>query len=237
MIGNEISLLEPCRWTHPPTEIRIRPGNVHLWLAAIVQSAGDLESLWNLLSDEEKSRANNIPKEKRNCFVASRGILRLILGRYLKGEPSKIQFSYRGEKPSLTQEFQELGIKFNLSHSGDLAVYAVALSQEVGVDLQQVCSTPQADHIATRFFTNEEKEMLSKLAGNRKQLAFFRIWTRKEAYLKGKGLSLTKILDKSGKSLETESWCFRSLEPARGYVATLAVPDRVKKLYFWKWAQ
>lgn len=231
--------LEKHRWQEPPRKLRIGPGIVHLWRASILQWASELNSFWRLLSYDEKLRAEKINVDRRNYFIISRAILRLILSRYLQTEASKILFSYgKYKKPALSEEFKEYNLKFNLAHSGDLSVYAISFSDEVGIDLERIHNVNEAEYISNRFFTKEEKAFLIKFSGHDRQLAFFRIWTRKEADAKGKGVGLAGIPDKRRvSSPKLKQWTFRALRPAAGYVVTLAVPNRIEKLCCWNWSK
>lgn len=232
---NRIPLLETCTWAERPKNIEPRPGVVQLWRASLVESVRGCQSFWKFLSDEEKSRAKNIPNEKRGSFISCRAILRLILSSYLETEPSRIRVLYgKHNKPALAQEYK---LKFNFAHSGNLALYAIALSQ-VGVDLERIHKMNGVDLFASRFFSHEEQLLFHNSAGEKKQLEFFQIWTRKEAYVKAKGASLAEFLSEAGdSSSEVTKWYFRSLKPETGYVAAVATPDRINELCCWNWVQ
>jgi 4'-phosphopantetheinyl transferase len=100
-------------------------------------------------------------------------------------------------------------VKFNLSHSGELALCAVASDREVGVDVKRVRAVPEMRRIVERFFPGEE-------AGD--PAAFFRLWTRREAFVKATGRGLAGLSDAPG-----ESWWIESLNPAPGYAGAVAV--------------
>jgi 4'-phosphopantetheinyl transferase len=131
------------------------------------------------------------------------------------------------------------GIRFNVSNSGDLALYAVTLRREIGVDLEQLKPMPDGMDIAQRFFSAPENEVFAALGEEVRDLAFFRCWTRKEAYIKavGEGLSMpldrfdvafapgepARILRTRGNPEEAERWSMLALEPGPGYVGAMAV--------------
>ena len=85
-------------------------------------------------------------------------------------------------------------LRFNLSHSVDLALYAFARGRDVGVDLERETRKVKALDIAERFFSASEKEFLRSLPEDGLQAAFLRIWTRKEAYVKAVGTGITEGL-------------------------------------------
>lgn len=152
-----------------------------------------IEELEEALSPEEVARALQFCRSShRRRFIAARGILRHILARYTGQEPRDLKFSYtdRG-KPSLAKRSPRQEISFNLSRSDDFALYAVSRSREVGVDLERVCSMDDLKRIANLFFSKGELVVFEASRPTDQLQAFFRIWTRKEAYLKARGLGIT----------------------------------------------
>lgn len=146
-----------------------------------------VEALRAHLDQEEAARADRflVPRIGRR-FTVARGTLREILGEALQVPPAQVEFAY-GEhgKPAVP------GLWFNLSHSGDRALVALA-DREVGVDLEELRTNVEFRRLAIRFFSPLEREALEAVPDEGLPLAFFRLWTRKEAYLKacGKGLAL-----------------------------------------------
>ncbi len=179
---------------------------IHLWIESLEYSPTDLLALERLLSPDERSRADrfHFPRH-RHRFIAARGRLRQILATYLSTDPVALEFSYNTYgKPSLGG--QEL--KFNLSHSGTKAVYAVANGRELGVDIEQIQPAFAEDRIPEMFFSAGEVANLRSLPLNEQTEAFFRCWTRKEAYVKARAEGLSMALDSFDVSL-------RPREPAR----------------------
>jgi 4'-phosphopantetheinyl transferase len=162
---------------------------IHVWRYEPADSEPSI-----LLSDDERQRAARFVFEKdRRFFAACRSALRVLLGRYLERRAEEISFVYseRG-KPRVAGEGD---LRFNVSHSGGLAVFAFTLGCELGADVEMVRPVPEMDHIAQRFFCQEEYNELVNLPEDEKPDAFFRCWTRKEAYIKATGDGLSAPLD------------------------------------------
>jgi 4'-phosphopantetheinyl transferase len=167
--------------------------------------------------------------------VVSRILLRRVLGACLARPADRLEFiTDANGKPHLADA---AGLHFNLAHTGDLMVLAVTAGSPVGVDVERVRELKDACGIARRFFTARESGWLQGRRGKGLSLAFFRLWTRKEAILKAtgeglsRGLEVLELLDKRGRLLPSVSrgspgavWRLHALEPAAGFVAALAVP-------------
>jgi 4'-phosphopantetheinyl transferase len=126
---------------------------VQLWRVDLEAIRSD-ESRWQrLLSTDERKRASrfHFPRD-RQCFVASRALLRTILAAYLNADPNNLSFFYSNqEKPSLGPTHADSGITFNVSHSGAIALYAFTRRREVGVDVEHVRRDFDVEAIARRF--------------------------------------------------------------------------------------
>lgn len=148
-------------------------------------------SLRLLLCEDETARAARFVFDRdRDRFIVGRAVLRRILGRYLAQEPSELRFSYNDfGKPSLAGEYAS-SLHFNLSHAGGVAALAVSDRHEIGIDIEE--RRPLKEDIARRFFSAAEYSQLRELSGQDYIDAFYRCWTRKEAFVKahGEGLSL-----------------------------------------------
>jgi 4'-phosphopantetheinyl transferase len=166
---------------------------VEYWLIPL-RDLGRSPDLWPLLDQGEQARALGFKfLELQQRFVLARGALRQILGSYLHQDPKAIAFEYGPHgKPSVP------GIIFNLAHTQTLALCAVApdFSQgHLGVDIEAKKRRNQVLGLAKRFFTAAEADFLQQLPETARQRAFLRLWTAKEAYLKGLGLGLQGGLD------------------------------------------
>ncbi len=232
--------------------IELAEDEVQLWRVDL-EAIRSHESSWQeLLSSDETNRAARFHfAADRQRFIASRAWLRTILAAFLVAEPSELNFSYsKNEKPFLGSAHAESGITFNVSHSGGIALYAFARRRQIGVDVEQIRRDFDVESIAHRFFSASEQKQLAALPGSEKVDAFFRCWTRKEAYIKaiGEGLSLPlSQFDVSLKALETnallatrpdsseaERWMIREVPGGPGYSAALCVRGRGWRLTHWR---
>src|SRR5688500_13073379 len=225
----------------PPGTLVLGPDQVHVWRASLRPAADVLARLEAHLSPDERARAARFRfPQHRTAFVAGRGVQREILARYTGLPPAALTYREGSHgKPELDGPPAASGIRFNVSNSGDLALYALTLRREIGVDLEQLKPMPDGVDIAKRFFSAPENEVFAALADEVRDLAFFLCWTRKEAYIKavGEGLSMpldrfdvtfapgepARILRTRGNPAEAERWTMLALEPGPGYVGALAV--------------
>ncbi len=173
------------------------PDGIELWLVEGPGTESEHSALCDLLSEDESARASGFKVEHaRDSFIVSRGFLRTILGDALACAPEAIRFG-EGEhgKPLLTGAHAESGIEFNVSHSGDVFLYAVSRGRTVGVDVEWKKEGLAVEAIARRYFAPGEARLLLEQAPSEQRLPnFYRCWTRKEAYLKAKGTGLTTEL-------------------------------------------
>lgn len=227
-------------WTNPPSNLILFSNEVHVWRVALDVDAAIVQSLFATLCTTEKQRAERFHL-KLHCdrFIVGRGVLRQILANYLYIQPSEINFSYNSYgKPSLVALDQK-PLRFNLSHSQELALIAVTQSCDVGVDLEYIRSDFPCEEIAQRFFSSTETAAMRSLPRQLKTTAFFTCWTRKEAFIKatGKGLSLplhkfdvslipgepAKLLYTAWDESEAQRWTLQEIIPHVGYVGAIAV--------------
>ena len=209
----------------------------------------DLESI---LSADERERVRRFHFERdRSRWLAGRGCLRMLLGRYFCVPPETLSFDYGPfGKPRL------IGLKtplqFNASHSGDILLIAVTLDRAVGIDVERIRSDLSVLEIAERFFSPRERSALAAMPDALRTDAFFDCWTRKEAYIKarGEGLSLpldgfdvafgpgepAKLLATRPDAAEACRWRLCELDVADGYKAALAVEGTQWTLKCWDWA-
>src|SRR5262249_5035395 len=205
----------------------------------------------SLLSDDERERAERMRSPHvRSDLIHSRATLRALLGRYLRCEPRRIRFLYGPQgKPELADCPGAGPLHFNVSHSHGVALFAVTARRPVGVAGEHPRPFATDLGLAERYFSPLELLALRALEGDRRRLAFFHTWTRKEAFLKatGRGISfglerveVTILPDESARVLRLDGdegkasrWSLRSLEPLPGYVGALALEDRDYRLACW----
>jgi 4'-phosphopantetheinyl transferase len=161
----------------------------------------------------------------RERFIASRGVLRLILSRYLAVPPGEVRVAYgRHGKPEVLVTSNPHELRFSLSHSGDRALYAVGRGRELGIDLERIREDLDLVGMATRFFAPNEARRLARLPRASCTELFFHMWTRREARLKAKGAGLSAMSRAVEMEMsEKSSFPTRSLRTATGYMAALAV--------------
>jgi len=217
------------------------PGRiVHIWPVSIETPDPMAEQLRPLLAPGETDRAARFKFEHlKAAFILTRGVLRVLLARYLHSVPRDVQFCYGSKgKPALVSTG---GLQFNVSHSGGVALFAFTMDCEIGVDVEAIRPMPDMEAIAKRFFCAEETAELMSLPHWQRDQGFFRCWTRKEAYIKATGEGLSEPLDAFRVTLRpgepagmlhlgrdpaaAELWKLHDVRVAPGYAAALAYRD------------
>ncbi len=217
------------------------PDEVHVWQTELDRTVVEVHDFFSLLSDNEKARADRYRFPKDRCrFISGRGQLRRLLAHYTEMSPEIIRFVVGSKgKPALASERNPLALEFNLSHSGNLALYAFSRSRPVGIDVEALHPERDIEKIADEFYTPREAASIKELPEPERLLAFFTCWTRKEAYLKAHGEGLGFGLDRFEVSplpnaatillatpfdpAETLRWKFLPLKVPTGFAAACAV--------------
>jgi 4'-phosphopantetheinyl transferase len=165
-------------------------GELHVWRTTL-DTMNDAD-LWNVLSEEERLRANRFHfSADRRRFANTRGILRRLLGGYLGRAASELTFGQGAAgKPALADAVGAADVRFNVSHSGSVALFAFACGVEVGVDVESCRPEIDACGLAERFFSQPESQRVRSAEGSARLAAFYACWTRKEACLKALGTGL-----------------------------------------------
>ena len=236
-------------WSSAPKSFSLSSGEVHVWRAHLEQPQEVQDELLRTLDLDERERAARFHFEKhRRRFILGRGFLRLLLGRYLKIAPEEVRFAYGPYgKPSLADEHEASGLRFNASNSHELAVYAFVQEREIGVDVEYIKDDFQSEEIAGHFFSAREVQTLLALPKDERTAAFFRCWTRKEAYIKAIGSGLSHPLDQFDVTLTAHEpaallrdaqdadvatrWEMFNLEFADSYAGALLVEGRGHTLH------
>jgi len=229
-----VSLLTPA-WASMNTAFEIAPGEIHVWSADLDLSATDLSECRALLSPEEVARADRLLRaEDRLHFSAARCLLRRLLGWYLQVPPQQIAFSYEsGGKPFLSGDFSRPKPRFNLSHSRETALFTFAIDRELGIDVEQIREDVDGAAIVRRYFHPNEIAFLAETPEPRRLREFFRLWTRKEAWLKAKGQGMSDL-----GSSDQDDKRFRIVELDLGdnRAAALAYEGDEARLRLFRWA-
>jgi 4'-phosphopantetheinyl transferase len=168
-------------------------GEVEVWILRVEPSAENAATFDRFLVSAEQDRARRFLFDHlRQSYTVTRGVLRCLLGRYLQTDPAKVAIEYtRNGKPCLSSDES---LEFNLSHSGQLAVFSFTRGCELGIDVEEIRAVPEMNEIASSHFSPEEGIELGTLADADREPGFFRCWTRKEAYLKATGDGLSAPL-------------------------------------------
>lgn len=217
---------------------------IHVRTVRLDSDPASISAFETLLSNDELARAACFRFDHlRKAFVTAHGALRILLGRYLAIAPAILAFRL-GEKgkPSLRDY---TGLRFNLSHSGKLAVFAFAIDCEVGIDIEEIRPVSDLDSVAINSFSPNEAADLLWLPKEQRQVAFFACWTRKEAFLKAIGEGLDVSLDSFQVALQPGTparmlhvpnayghlceWHLQDLLVASGYASALAYRSEFRK--------
>ena len=243
------------QWDLPTLPAKLSRAEVHVWRTGFEQAPGYIARLRRWMTPDEQGRAERFHFEKhRNQFIIARGTLRALLGGYLDMDPAAIRFAYSDHgKPSLSPEHGRDHVRFNISHSHNLALLAFSEGRELGVDLEWMRDDVLEDRIAERFFSAEEVRTLDALPRELQREGFFNCWTRKEAYIKaiGEGLSMplsrfvvtltpgepAALLSANGSpdDEEVSRWSIRELFPGAGYKGAVMAEGSDWDLRCWEW--
>jgi 4'-phosphopantetheinyl transferase len=235
-------------WVPSLPQRELAEREIHLWRAYLDCEETVLRRFESTLASDERDRAKRFVFQRdRDSFVATRGILRELLARYVECSPVEIEFTYgpRG-KPSLRQEYSMNAVQFNVSHSQGLALLAFAAGRSLGVDVELVRADVAAEEIAERYFSAQEVTELKSLPPTMRAEGFFLCWTRKEAYIKARGEGLQIPLDtfhvsltpgklESLQCLDSSRWNLRSLSPDPRYVGALVAEGSDWQMRCWEW--
>jgi 4'-phosphopantetheinyl transferase len=227
-------------WTTTADNLVLQSNEIQIWSTTLDVRSEEVDNYFGFLGDDERERAQKFRfwHHKRR-YVIGRGILRILLGRYLNTEPGKIDFQYN----EFGKPFLPTGnLQFNLAHTRDSAIYAFCLNAAVGVDLEYIRPIEDMSGIASRFFSHAENEVIKSAPADKQINLFFTYWTLKEAYIKavGQGLSLPldsfEILftEKQGPRIfrigdnyeEPGNWSLFFLETVNDCAAAVAVQGR-----------
>ena len=229
------------KWTDKFQGDLFENNHAHVWRASVDYSESKVNKVIGFLSRDEVERANRFYFERdRMQFIVRRGILKQIIANYLAIDPKNLLFEYnRFGKPFLITDSLKHDLRFNMSHSKNMAIYCIGYQKDVGIDIEYIQEDFEFHQIIDRFFSLNEKKHIQKITIDKRREAFFRIWTRKEAVLKalGKGVSfpLQKVnvpydrssftirINSIGNQCKETSWYVQDLFPANNYIASIAI--------------
>lgn len=227
-------------WIPPPACPELAANDVHIWRAPLDLPSERLTALQRVLSAAERQRASRFVRaQDRQRFIAARGHLRVLLGRYLQCQPEQLVFTYNEYgKPALADAAAP---RFNLAHSEGLALYAVSQAQPLGIDVEAECAAVEFEALWTRIASAAEQGLWPALPQPLRRRAFFQLWTRKEAVIKALGLGLSfplvsltvlgatadLVVGATAAALRLQSFC-----PQPDYVAALATAGQLDCQWF-----
>jgi 4'-phosphopantetheinyl transferase len=229
--------MEPLRREH-------LAGPMIVWIASVRQARDSLIFLEGSLDERDRERAARFRfAEDRERFVLGRGLLRKGLGRYLQRDAETVELAYtdRG-RPFLADDET---VQFSISHAHDLVAIALTAEARIGIDLEYVQSDLDFLGLAERIFSEGDLQAFRGLAQTEAPRAFYRAWTRKEAYLKARGEGIAERLRQVSVSLKAEevgsirdgqdgsgvpTWRLMALPVPANYLGSVACDDPGKRL-------
>lgn len=211
--------------------VLLEQNSVHIWYAAFNESSPSLEIFTRTLDRAESQKMSRFVFEHlRVRYARAHGMLRRLLAGYADCQPEELVFTQGSHgKPALVNT---KGLSFSLSHAGDSVAIAIARDLDIGIDIEQIKPIVDRDALVEQFFSPDELRCYKALPSQMQETAFFRLWTRKEAFVKGLGLGLSRPLDSFSVGIEqpvslagqdTSQWFLHHLEPGDGFVGALAV--------------
>lgn len=217
-------------------------GFVDIRLADTRLNPAQLDGLSAILSEQELIKAEQTRNgDIRRRYLATRGLLRQTLATYLDVAPQHLVFL---ATPHGKPYIQQCGITFNVSHSGDRLAIAVGNIGELGIDIERHAGRENLPDLVRRCFADSEIDYWQALPVSQQPEAFYRFWTRKEAFVKavGRGLALGLnrcVIDcsESGRFAElprqfgsTAEWRTMSLPIGDGFSGALVCAARPARI-------
>jgi len=219
-------------------KIEIEDNQVHIWQARIDVSSGYPKDIKDVLSADERERAISFKLQNDQIhFIIRHYLLRIILSKYCDYLADEITFRYDTHKKPAFNMPEYRKIKFNMSFSHDLMLVAINKHNDIGIDIEKVHDINDLESVAVNNFSSKEFKYLN--SSSEKINTFFKIWTRKEAFIKatGKGMyyplkSFCVSMDKSGNHenliifnhpIKSKHWRIAEIKASDGFIASIAV--------------
>jgi 4'-phosphopantetheinyl transferase len=217
-------------------------GDVHVWFAHFGPNDPPAAEFDALLDAQERARADRfVFAHHRERFVRAHGVLRWVLAAYADVHAKDLSFiAGRYGKPALAGS---RGVAFSLSHAGDGIAIVVTVEHEIGIDIEIPRVLNDRDDLVRRYFSASEITAYDSTEPARRDDAFFRLWTRKEAFVKGIGLGLSRPLDSFtvglGIPVHLDApgdaiWSLHHLDPGDGFVGAVACSHPSPVLHGWR---
>jgi 4'-phosphopantetheinyl transferase len=238
-------------WNPPPARLALPEAETHVWRIALDAPQVTVECCLTELPAADRARAERFTfADGRRRYAMARAALRRILGRYLECEPASLDIGTGPHgKPFLRLDGRAHMLRFNLSHTEETAVLAVAWERDVGIDIESVKRPVALEELAGRFFSTSEATAVMDAPAKRRAAVFFRIWTTKEAYVKARGDGLALPLDQFDvvsdpgqppgllatrhDPADKARWRFAEVACGEEFACVLAVERRIGELRCW----
>ena len=231
-------------WPDSSTALLINTFDVHVWYFKLSAAVGPSA----LTADERQAAGRYRFDRDRIRYVACRSLLRMLLARYLDTTPAGVRFTYGVQGKPAPDPIHRMPVCFNVSHSADHAVVAIASGREVGIDLEVVRPDFDVEAIVARFFTAAEAKRVFDAPPMERLRTFLQFWTVKEAWMKGVGGGLSLPLERfevadaaieTGGSLIADPltgarWTIKPFAPEPQLVGAVAVEGRLDRLRLWQ---
>lgn len=238
-------------WKKATADLQLALDTVDVWRLRLDIAEAEMTSYFSLLPHDEQQRAQRFTfPAKRREFIVTRGELRRIVGQILDVDPKQITFAYTDkDKPYLTSKYQNHAITFNISHSHDMALIAITLDLDIGVDIEKIREEVKFEKLAQHYFSQNEYEALQKLPKQQLPRAFYACWTRKEAFVKALGKGIAFGLAQFSVSVDPldatpslithwdknvmANWSLVNIDVEQDYQAALAVAGTGLTIRYW----
>lgn len=229
---------------HHKQVVELTDRDVHIWRANLQPDAISMVRSQLVLSSAELDKANRQYFDRdRLRSIMARGYLRHIMAKYLATEASEIRFCYTEKgKPFVDASQNPSGLTFNISHSANMFVCAVAKNRQIGIDVEQIREIRTLNGMIRIALSTKEQATFALLPKQDQVFAFFNSWTSKEAYLKAVGVGIAfglqavevvfdptravELLRINGDQAQVASWTIKRISPRSGYIAATVVEGR-----------
>jgi len=238
-------------WASTPSDLRLSPDHVDIWCVRLDLPEQAVSGFTVLLSDDERTRAGKFASEQKSReFIITRGSLREILGHALHEDPRRFNIDYEAQgRPYLNGNEQHSRIHFSVTHSHELALIAMTMDHNIGIDLEKIRTDIEHTGLSRRFFSTAEYQALQHYTDAARLRAFFATWTRKEAIIKATGIGIALGLKQFDVSVDPDQpaqlqatrweqkirtdWVLTNIDTEPGYIACLAVTGRPSIRYWY----
>ena len=172
----------------------ITPGAVQIWQGQLCDDDASYQTYWSVLDAIEQAHANKMMSVvRRKEYVQIHALLRYQLARILQTPPEAIVINKtQSGKPYLV-DYPEL--VFNISHTKELFLIAISTHCQMGVDIEYCKQRHNIEGLVHKCFSSIEREYWFQLSEPERLTAFYKFWTRKEAFVKATGRGIVLGLD------------------------------------------